>query len=251
MQELALQAVAAARAVFGVAGDRVSDRGEVDSDLVRAPGLQARLRRACRPAVLDAPRSGFAPRADPAADGPPGAVPAVAPEGRVDGPGRGCRGGPRPAPVYSRPTSRPSSARERAVRLLVAGDDHQPRGVLVEPVDDPGRSPSPPPAIPSSRSTRVSPLWRGRGCTTSPAGFSITARPSSRWTISVAPRASRASLRLRAPTRARAARTPAEIARSATLKVGHSGRLDEVGDRPVPDPVGEVPERAADQQGGR
>ena len=43
VQELALQAVAPRAAVGGVAGQGMPDRGEMGADLVRAPGLQARL----------------------------------------------------------------------------------------------------------------------------------------------------------------------------------------------------------------
>ena len=58
VQELALEPVAAGRAVLGVAGDRVADRQQVRADLVRAARSRAARAAACRAAARARPRSG-------------------------------------------------------------------------------------------------------------------------------------------------------------------------------------------------
>ena len=72
---------------------------------------------------------------------------------------------------------------EPPVGEIGLGHDHEARGVAVEPVHDAGsplgaaRRASVPRA--TSAFTRVSSQWPGAGCTTSPAGLSMTARCSS------------------------------------------------------------------------
>ena len=93
-------------------------------------------------------------------------------------------------------------------------------------------------------------MCEGAGWTTRPAGLSITASVASRWTM---PRLRSAIVRRDSPQVADSASsaTPPVIAMSATLKGGHSGQVDEVGDGADPHPVGEVAERAAGEQADR
>ena len=114
------------------------------------------------------------------------------------------RAGARPRRGRARGRSRSSprradELREALVRLLRAGDDQQPRGVAVEPVDDPR-------ALRLAAARRC-PRARRRACrracpapawTTSPAGLSTTARCSSCQTIA---RRGGGSARRRPPAR--------------------------------------------------
>jgi hypothetical protein len=84
MQELALEAVPAARAVLGIAGDRVADGGEVDPDLMRAPGLEPCADEGVGRKGLDRLEVGPRLARAGALHGPPGAPAPVPPERRVD-----------------------------------------------------------------------------------------------------------------------------------------------------------------------
>src|SRR2546430_10046342 len=86
VQELALEAVPAATSVLGVAGHRVPDRGEVDPDLVRAPGLEACRGEGVGRQGLDHLEVGAGLTGACALDRALGALPPVAPEGGVDRP---------------------------------------------------------------------------------------------------------------------------------------------------------------------
>src|SRR3954451_13136514 len=84
VQELALQAVPPPRAVFRVPGDGMPDRCEVDSDLVGAPGLQARMRQGVGPQRLDHLEVGSRLSGSRSLHRPLRALPAVAAERGID-----------------------------------------------------------------------------------------------------------------------------------------------------------------------
>ena len=241
MQELAVEAVAAGVPVARVAGDRVADRREVGADLVRAPGLEPGLHQGVGRAASRARGSGCAPRAR-RAHAPP------------DAPGRGGRGragrrssrcasaaGPRSARGTCAPRSRSLIiADEPAMRLVVAGDEHQAGGVLVEPVDDPR-----PVGLPAAEQLaervdeRRSPV-PARRVNDQPGGLvddrqplvgdrrPAAARSRQRPQTSASPHGSPAAATPSGSTiprrrSARGRRRRAVIATSATLNAGHSG----------------------------
>ena len=94
------------------------------------------------------------------------------------------RGCPSTNARYSRSTSRALIiARESPVGLVVAGDDHQPGGVAIESVDDPGRAGL---AAAEQLAEQVDegrlPRLQAPGGRPGRRGFSITASHSSMWT---------------------------------------------------------------------
>ena len=127
-----------ARAVLGVAGDRVADRLQVRADLVRAPGLQAHAQQRGRAA---APRSSS--KCVTAARGSSVSVDMRVRTRRSRPSGASIvpvRAGGRPSTSarYSRVISRAcSAALQRAVDRVGLGDDEQAGGVAVQPVHDP------------------------------------------------------------------------------------------------------------------
>ena len=138
VQELALEAVALLAAVGRVAGQRVADRGEVGADLVGAAGLQARLEVGLGGEQLEHLEVGAGLPRGGAGDRHPVALPRGAADRRVDRPG--ARGEP-PAgqrQVDALDLAPPHLLLQGGVGLVVAGDDQQAAGLLVEPVDDPG-----------------------------------------------------------------------------------------------------------------
>ena len=139
---------------------------------------------------------------------------------------------------------------QRRVGLVVAGDDEQAAGVLVEPVDDPGPLGVGAAAeeLPSS-STRVGPRCEGAGWTTRPAGLSTTAR--SLVEVDDAQLVAAHLLCLAQVDQGEARRRRAVIATSARLNGGQRADVDVVGDRAGAEPVGEVAERAAGEQADR
>ena len=213
-------------AVARVAGDRVADRGEVGADLVRAPGLEARLdQRVGRQQLEHLEVGAGLARAAPA-DRPPLRRPVVAAERRVDRP----RARPRP-PLDQRQVGR---ARPRGALISPrAGGAPRRRGRRPSARRCPCRAGGRSPAAPGPRRRRAArrarrpasvPRCAGAGWTTSPAGLSTTARRSS--TGRAAARGSRR--RRPAPARGASAAsaittTPSVIATSARLNAGHSG----------------------------
>ncbi len=222
MQELPLQPMPPARPVLGIPGDGMLDRGEVDADLMRPPGLEPRMDERVRRQILDHLEVGRRlPRSRPL-HCPLCPLPAIPPEGRVNGPG------PAPQPpldqrrVLPHHLPRLHHPRQLPVRLLVPRHHHQPRGVLVEPVDDPR-----PPALPAARDSLAAgrraspPCATGAEWTTSPGGL----LDHGQVVVEVDDQAVRSpSVPSSARRRSAAGGRPTTIATSARLKVGHSGR---------------------------
>ena len=163
----------------GIADDGVADRREVGADLVGAAGLEADVEQ--RFAGQPLATSKWVTRRTRAAPADHDAAPGHGGRGRAAR--RSCRsaraGSPRPGRRTRGVTSRAAIiALSARVRLGAAGDDQQPRRVLVEPMDDPGavagrrrrQAASP------SASTSEGPGLPGAGWTTRPAGLSTTAR---------------------------------------------------------------------------
>ena len=140
MEEQARQAVRApargARAVDGVAGDRMPERGEVDADLVRPARDEVELEQ--RPAGEPLADAVPGDRAPPVRDdGHPLAVLRVAADRRLDPPDAR-----RHRPLREREVGLADAARlelghDARLGGVVAGDDDQPGRVAVEAVDDP------------------------------------------------------------------------------------------------------------------
>ena len=143
VQELALEAEAARRAVLGVARDGMADRLQVRADLVRAPGLQAHAQQRRARAAPRSSSKCVHRRARVVGVGRhPRAHAPVAPERRVDRARCAPAGGPRRArgtraSIVAAPAAR---ALQRAVHGLGAGDDEQAGGVAVQPVHDARRA---------------------------------------------------------------------------------------------------------------
>src|SRR5690606_4163696 len=75
-------------------------------------------------------------------------------------------------------------ARQPLMRSIALGDDKQSRGILIDPMDDPGTGNAAdagqlPAARVQQRIAQGSIWFAGRGCTTIPAGLSTTIRSSS------------------------------------------------------------------------
>ena len=125
-------------AVGGIAHDGKFDRGQVNSDLVRAAGLEPdREQRVFRQEAFDLEvRDRLAWRVR--IERPPQRVVTVAADRRLDPAGAG----PRPAAderqVAAVERSLPNEVLEPGIGLLGTGDDQQPRGVAVETMDDAG-----------------------------------------------------------------------------------------------------------------
>ena len=248
MQELALEPVAAGVAVARVAGDRVADRGEVGADLVRAAGLQARLdqgvgRQRLEHREVGARRRGRRGRGRRASRARGG-------RGRAARRSSPCAsaGGPRPAPGRRGSTSR---------RLIIAASRRcasSSRATIISPEVSwssrwtiPGRSRL---AAAEQLAERVDEglaavpgRRRGRP---GPAGLSTTAR----LLVDVdEPRLRRSRLRLGCGRRRRQRGERDHHHADGDRDVGEverrpQRRVEEVGDRAVADPVGEVAERA-------
>src|SRR5436190_6522104 len=137
VQELAGEAVAAGVAIAWITRQGMADRREVGADLVRAAGLQPRLDEGVPGQALDHPEMGARLSGGPTAHRPPRGAPEVAPEGGVDRPRARARLALDQRQVAALHLAPLDLGREAAVRLVPSGDDHQSRGVLVEPVDDP------------------------------------------------------------------------------------------------------------------
>ena len=140
VQEQALEPVRALarrpRAVHHVARDRVTERGEMHADLVRAPGDQVQLQERPRGEAL--PDAIARDRGSPVGHhGHPLAVLRVAPDRRLDPPdGRGHRA------LDQRQVGLPHAPRlelghDPRLGGVVAGHDQEPGRVPVQPVDDP------------------------------------------------------------------------------------------------------------------
>ena len=146
--------------------------------------------------------------------------------------------------------------RQPAVGLVAARDDHQPRGVLVEAMDDPGppRILAAPKQVPQhvheGRATVPAAAW-----TTKPAGFSITASHSSAcrmlgWRLT----SSRVSPPVRIALPGCADRREHQPQGSqgdrhvGEVEGGPQREVDEIGHSIGAHPVGEIAERAAYQQ---
>ena len=138
VQELAGEAVAPGMPVARVARDRVADRGEVGADLVGAAGLQAHLDQGVRRQQLEHPEVGAGLARRAAANRPALGGPVVASQGGVDRPGSRARMALDQRQIGAPHLSRLDLPRQPAVGLVAARDEHQPGGVLVEAMDDPG-----------------------------------------------------------------------------------------------------------------
>ena len=136
VQELALEAEQAGGPVFGVAGDRVSDRLQVDADLVGAPGVERRR----SSEVLGSARSSVKWVRASRAPEPPTAIRVRIRGSRPIGasivPVRGRRAALDQRQVFAFDRRAGERRLQRAVRLLGACDDEQAGGVAVEAVDD-------------------------------------------------------------------------------------------------------------------
>jgi len=124
-------------AVDAVAGDGQVDRGQVHADLVRSAGLEPDAEeRVLRQELRDLEvRDRLARRVR--VERLPGRLGAVAADRRLDPAAAGARV---PADEREVLALQPAAAHERLeppIRLRRPGDDHQPRRVPVEPVDDP------------------------------------------------------------------------------------------------------------------
>ena len=180
-------------------------------------------RRRCRPAAARSPRSGCGPRARPRR----------APRGGCAGGGRGraarrsCRCATPSAPLDQRQVLALDLARldlraESRVGVLVAGDDHQAGGVLVEAVDDPAaaRPRRRPPARRASRPGSA-PCARAPGGRPGPPACRRPGSASSSWTMrGSALTAVGLSLDFVAPPRSRAAGPAARRRRRSRRRRG-------------------------------
>src|SRR5215212_3191708 len=137
VQELPPQAEAAGGAVLGVAGNRMPDRLQVDTDLVRAPRLEGHpqqgrilaeraLHREARARLAGRVGVGRHLRADPA----------VPPDRRIDESGARRWDALDQRQVLSLDRAPRHRAPERLVGLLSTSEDEQARGVAVEAMDD-------------------------------------------------------------------------------------------------------------------
>ena len=173
----------------------------------------------------------------------------VAAERRVDRP----RARPRPTldqgEVRAADLAALDHRREPPVGLVVAGDDHQPRGVAVEPVDDPRALGLAAPEQVAEHVDQGLAAVAGRRVDDEPGGL-VDHREAL-----VDPDQPRLGAHggalaggRRQARRARSRSRPAVIATSARLNAGHSGGSRKSVTAPVADPVGEVAERAAAEQ---
>ena len=182
VEELALEPELARPAVDRVAADRQVDRGEVDADLVRAPGLERDAQeRVPRQQLLDLEvRDRLARRVG--VERVPQRVAPVAPDRGVD------RAAPRPRPaddereVLARRAR--ATGRAPASRRCASGEratTSRPEVSRSSRWTIPGRSGSSPPSTScaSRPCTSVPCACPGAGWTTSPAGLSTTSRCSS------------------------------------------------------------------------
>ena len=240
-------------AVARVAGDRVRRSRRSG----RGSGACARSPGGPRPGVSAGSTSMTskwvrAARAPAAADGPLLRRAVVAAERRVDRAGARSR-----AALDERQVGAPELAaldhrREAAVRLVVAGDDHQAGGVLVEPVDDPGPLGLAAAEQVAERVDEGGAAVAGRrvdhepgGLVDRPPGARRRGRAAARGSSRRCPPLRRGERGERDHHHARGDRDVGDVERRPER------RVDEVGDRAVADPVGEVAERAAGRSGRR
>ena len=129
-------------AVERVADNRMADRAQVHADLMRAPGMNRHLRHRQHPAEMfgahDArDRGARAPRAVGLRRRHLLPVVRIASDRRVD-PAAGHHLAPDQREIFLLDLALGELARQLFVRLVVLGDDHQPRRALVQPVHDAG-----------------------------------------------------------------------------------------------------------------
>ena len=137
MQELSLEAQIALHAVLRIAGDRKVDRGEVDADLVGAPGLEPDIEERVRGEQLaylevryGLPRLVGVERAS-------GRIAAIAADRRIDAAARGARPSAHEREVAALDLAPANRLLQRGVGVLGPRDDQQPGGVAIEPMHDP------------------------------------------------------------------------------------------------------------------
>ena len=225
----------------------------MDADLVGATGLEPRVNECVGRQCLDhvEVRTGL-PRSCPLDRPSVCAAADASPAGRRSS-RSGCRDVPRPAPCTGGPLRAPSPfARVHDATRRSARRSSAPRCPCRGDGRCPGGRPLPRPRSPRAGQRGSRPCGRGRN----------------------APPGRRASRSRPGPRPGGRSDAPHPLSRASPLRPGaldveeqqeHSDRdrevgqvegrpqrhADEVGDRAVADPVGEVPERAADQQRGR
>src|SRR5215207_2925167 len=137
VQELTLQAVAAGVPVARIPCDRVSDRRKMGADLMGAAGLQTCLHQGVAGQRLDdrevRARLAWGPAPHRAALR--SAV--VTTQWGIDRAHSGAQAALDQCEVGAPHLVSLDLCRQTPVGLVAAGDEHQPRGVLVQPVDDP------------------------------------------------------------------------------------------------------------------
>src|SRR3954454_10217600 len=136
VKELPLEAEASAAPVAGVPCDGMADRGQVDTDLVRSPGLQPDLEQRGSGQALEDREVGSRLAPAPAADGALLRRAVVAPERRVDRARARARVALDQRQIGALHLAGLDDRGEAPVSLWVARDDHEARGVLVESVHD-------------------------------------------------------------------------------------------------------------------
>src|SRR5258706_5364852 len=135
---------AAARAAIGrIADQRMTDMGQMDSDLMRASGLEPALeqrseRFLSRAELFDDRVARARGLALAAQHGHAFAIERIAPEIALDDAGASARAAPDDSVVDALDGMRGELLGEASHRVLVLGDDQEAAGVLVQPVHDAG-----------------------------------------------------------------------------------------------------------------
>ncbi len=138
VEELALEPELAGAAVDPVAGHRKPDLREVDADLVRPPGLEPHAQQRVARQLLGDLEVGHGVARRRGVERVLRPVAPVAADRSLDPAGARARAAHDERQVLPLELVRAHQLLEAPVRLGRAGDDEQPRGVPVEPVDDPG-----------------------------------------------------------------------------------------------------------------
>src|SRR5215204_1770191 len=138
VQELTLQAVAAGVPVARIPCDRVSDRRKMGADLMGAAGLQTCLHQGVAGQRLDDREVRARLAWGPAPHRAPLRSAVVTTQWGIDRAHSGAQAALDQCEVGAPHLVSLDLCRQTPVGLVAAGDQHQPRGVLVQPVDDPG-----------------------------------------------------------------------------------------------------------------